>query len=243
MPTTVSPRTPDTLLRRLDSGPGADLTQRVPFWKGVPLGVQGEACEGLVLIVRGKVMLSRRNPEGESHALYLLGPGDVFGEGSLRPTRRWMVTAKPLTDGLARLIPRAALPLLSHHDPELMQHLLGLLSARLERVHRRMDVMTASSARDRVMGLLTLIADYQGEPQGDEVWLPLGLSQAEIGEMVGLARETVVRVLAALEADGLVRRANRRGVWLRLSEEVQRRALMVSPAVLHLAAGSALLAG
>ncbi|HEU4753133.1 MAG TPA: Crp/Fnr family transcriptional regulator, partial [Armatimonadota bacterium] len=151
---------------------------------------------------------------GENYTLYLLGPGDLFGESSLQPSRAWKVSARAVTDGSAHVLPASNLPRLAQHYPELMAQIVALLSARLERALERMDLIQTDSARERILGLLSLMAEYHGQVQGNEVWIPLTLTQAELGEMVGLARETVARTMNSLEAEGLVRRANRRGLWL-----------------------------
>jgi DNA-binding IclR family transcriptional regulator len=52
---------------------------------------------------------------------------------------------------------------------------------------------------------------------------PAGLSQAEIGELVGMARSTVSRILNALEDEGLVASRGARGPY-RLGPEIARMA-------------------
>lgn len=207
------------LIRELESEVAAPVAPRQPFRRGHTLGRQGEPSERLYLILQGRVMLRRQSLDGSSYAVYLLGPGDVLGESALGASGRWEVTATAVTDGVARVIHRSNIRRLAQLRPELIEALMGLLSARVERSYRRFDVLMNSAARDRVLALLTLMGDYHGERCGDEVWLPLTLSQAQFGEMVGLARETVARVFAGLEDEGLIRRANRRGLWLRLPDQ------------------------
>jgi len=199
----------------LDARPLSDLAPRVPFWKGTVLGTQGQPCEHLYIIAEGQVLLSRRNPAGDDHALYLLGPGDLFGEGALRPESRWLATARAVTDGAAHLLRASQIPQLAQYYPQLTAHILQLLSGRLERAHRRLDLIGTPSARDRVLGLLRVMANGSGHDEEQGVWLPLQLTQSELAGMVGLARETVARALAELEAEGAIRREGRKGLWLR----------------------------
>jgi CRP/FNR family transcriptional regulator len=200
----------------------SEFAPLLSFRKGTVIGREGEPCTRLYLIARGQVMMSRQGSQGESYALYLLGPGDLFGEGSLRPRKRWLATARAVTDGSAHVLEAAHLPRLAQHYPELTAQIIALLASRLERAHQRMDVVQADSARERLVGLLSIMAEYHGQPQGDEIWLPLALTQAELGTMVGLARETVARVMATLEEEGLIRRANRRGLWIRREADLGR---------------------
>ena len=198
----------------LDSRPLADIAPKIRFWKGGRIGTQGEPAEHIYIIAEGQVLLSRRNPNGEDYALYLLGVGDLFGEGALNRDRRWLVSARAVTDGAAYALPASQLPRFAQFYPQLTAHIVTLLSARLERAHLRLDIITTDSARERLLSLLNVLADYHGEERDGARWLPLRLTQSELGGMVGLARETVARTLADLEADGVIRRQGRRGVWL-----------------------------
>jgi CRP-like cAMP-binding protein len=71
-----------------------------------------------------------------------------------------------------------------------------------------------SDAKTRLIELLRAMAHQYGEAEGDEIWMPLPLTQAELGQMIGLARETVARMLAQLEREGVLRREGRKGLWL-----------------------------
>jgi len=198
----------------LDSRALTDLAPRSRIWKGTRIGTQGEPCENVYIIAEGQVLLSRRNAEGEDYALYLLGPGDLFGEGSLGRQRRWLVSAKALTDGILHVLPAGQLPRFAQFYPQLTAHIVTLLSSRLERAHLRLDIVTTDSARGRLLSILSVLADYHGETRDGARWLPMRLTQAELGSMVGLARETVARTLGELESEGVIRRLGRRGMWL-----------------------------
>jgi CRP/FNR family transcriptional regulator len=149
-----------------------------------------------------------------------VGPGDLLGVHAFGPEGQWTVTARAVTDTVVRQISRPNIRRMLARRPELTEFLLAQMADRLDRAHRRCLVSTNDSARERVLALLSLMSDYHGEAVGDEVWLPLHLSQAQMGEMVGLARETVARTMTLLEDEGLIRKAQRRGFWLRLPEDI-----------------------
>lgn len=199
---------------QLDEALLADVAQRRPFFKGRLIGVQGQRCEEVQIIAEGQVLLCRENDRGDDYSLYLLGPGELFGEGALHPDAHWLVTARAVTDGAAYVLPAAGLSLLFKHYPQLGARVLALYSLRLERSHRRLDVTQQTGAKARILKLLHVMAEYHGESNGARVWMPSAVTQAELGEMVGLARETVARVLAELEEEGAIRRDGRRGLWL-----------------------------
>jgi CRP/FNR family transcriptional regulator len=207
----------------LDTQPLADLAPRVLLWQGMEIGVQGQPCDSLYILAEGQVLLSRTIPEGQEHALYLLGPGDLFGEGALRPEKRWLVTARAVTEGAAHVLRASQFPRFAEYHPQLATQIVTLLCGRLERAHRRLDLVTSRSARTRLLGLLQVLADHHGRDCGEDRWLPLRLTHAELGEMIGLARETVGRALAELVEEGTLRREGQEGFWLRPGSARSRR--------------------
>jgi CRP/FNR family transcriptional regulator, cyclic AMP receptor protein len=192
-----------------------ELAPRRTFSRDTEIGVQGQPCTVLYVIAEGQVLLSRCGAGEEPHALELLGPGDLFGEGALQPERVWLVTARAVTEAQAYALPAAQLTRLSQYYPQLSSHILTLLSGRLKRAHRGADLVTTASARERILRLLCLLAEYHGRPRDGETWLPLTLTQTELGHMIHLTRETVARTLSELEREGVISRHGRKGLWLR----------------------------
>ena len=213
VPDRASP-VPADLLQELASPQLTDLAPLRLVSKGRIIGVQGQECDRLYLIVEGQVLLSRRDAE-EEHALFLLGPGEIFGIGSLLPDCRWLATSRAVTDCLVRALPGTHVDTLARYSPRLAAQLFAVLAARVERANRRLGLVVRPSSRDRLLGLLGILADHLGEPRGEDVWLPIQLTQGQLGEMAGLARETVTRMLTELEEEGTIRREGRRGLWLR----------------------------
>jgi len=208
---------PAQVLADLTSGSLAGLAPLRKFWKGTLVGRQGEPCDQLYVISRGQVLLSLEREEDVSDPLYLLGAGEIFGEGSLRPERRWLVTARAVTDGTAHVLPAAHLPRLCQYYPELTSYIIGLMSARLERAHHRVGLVKGNSGRERLLGLLCVLARHHGCQDGEWSRLSVYLTQAELGEMVGLARETVARIFAGLTKEEVLRRSGRHTLWLHAS--------------------------
>jgi CRP-like cAMP-binding protein len=145
----------------------------------------------------------------------LLGPGDLFGEAAISHGSAAHSQAVAVTDGEMLAFPAAVVPMLAQRFPHFASCLLGLMSARLAAADRRLRVAAIDSAPQRLLALLHTLAEHLGEPCGEEIWLPLQLTQTELADLACLVRETVVRALAHLEAEGEIRRDGRRGLWLR----------------------------
>lgn len=199
----------------LDVSTLSDVAVRTRLHKGMYIGRSGEPDSALYILQRGQVLLQTRSDDGTMRALDLLGAGDLLGEGALLSGQRWQSTAIAATDGDAYVISGTAVRGLARHYPQLMNWLLEALGSRLARAERRAGIASSEHASARVLGLLEYLAERHGQPAGREVWLPLTLTQTEIGEIVGLARETVARVYAQLEGEHLIHRKGRHGLWLR----------------------------
>lgn len=191
----------------------AEMATEQRFYRKSLFGTQNRRCDRLYLITRGHVLFHRVGRDGEKRVLDLLGPGDLFGEDALRADARWQVTAAAVTDGAVQVIPAGQVPGLAQYYPGVAAALFQLLAERLERAHRRSDILLAASARERALGLLAELADQYGEAQGDRIWLALPLTQSQFAELIRVRRETVVRTLADLEAEGLIFR-RRSGMWV-----------------------------
>lgn len=189
----------------------ADLTVRTGFSDGELMGREGQPCDRLFVVREGLVALYRDGAEG-SRMLALLRPGDVLGEEALSGSR-WRTTARALTDVEAFALPASLLPRLTQLYPAVNRLVLQALARRLDMTQRLLSITGPLPAREQVLELLRLITDGSPSRPVGYVAIP-PLTQHQIGELLGLARETVARSMAELERAGAIRRSGRM-TWLR----------------------------
>jgi CRP/FNR family cyclic AMP-dependent transcriptional regulator len=204
---------PTTLLG-LDRATLEEVTRRVRLKRGHAFGGRGKPCTELYVITSGQVLTRHELPSGRQ-ALNVLGPGELFGEQALLSAGVWQGSALALADGEALALSVANIPRLALYYPAAVTGLLALVAERVARAEALGGIRAADHAPERMLQFLEEMAGKFGEPFGEETWLPLRLTQSEFAEILGMARETVVRVQSRLEADGLMRRDGRRGFWLR----------------------------
>jgi CRP/FNR family transcriptional regulator len=204
----------DNLLNLLDQERQLAQVIACSNWsEGEEIAREGEACLHFMVIREGQVVLSRRPAAGRERTLALLGPGDIFGEDALRPERTWKQSGRALTHVCAYRFSAKALPKLAEYYPAVNTAIIGALLERLEMAHRRLELMEHQGAMDRVTALLQFLAGKPDPETGSYVALPR-LTQVQMGEMLGIARETVARAMAELERQGTIRRTGRH-IWLR----------------------------
>ncbi|MER7559704.1 Crp/Fnr family transcriptional regulator [Nocardioides sp. NPDC126508] len=200
------------------------MMDRTVLKRGEVLFHEGDAADRLYAVVDGKVKLSRVSAGGQDSLLAILGPGQVFGELSLFDPGQRSSTVTAVTD-------QVELASLSHDDllvwldgrPSVTRGLLALLSGRLRRANDVIGDLVFADAPRRVAKALLDLAERFGEETEEGVHVRHDLTQEELAQLVGAARETVNKALADFAAKGWVRLESR-AVVITDMERIVRRA-------------------
>ena len=192
--------------------------------RGEVLFREGDAADRLYAVVDGKVKLSRASADGQDSLLAILGSGQVFGELSLFDPGQRSSTVTAVTD-------EVQLASLSHDDlltlldgrMSVTRGLLALLSGRLRRANDVIGDLVFADVPRRVAKALLDLADRFGEATDEGMHVRHDLTQEELAQLVGAARETVNKALADFVARGWVRLESR-AVIITDMERIVRRA-------------------
>lgn len=178
-----------------------DLAERVVV-RSVPAGTrlvcEGRAAADLHVVLTGQVAL-QRGPRG--HLLRVRGPGEVFGEVELFDPRPWGYSAVAMSGVDVALARRADLLAWIGRHPTASQLVLQHLAQRLSRDDRVPDGTLRLDVPARLARALLVLADRYAD--GDEVHH--GLSQQQLGDLVGASREAVNKTLAGFAEAGWLR--------------------------------------
>jgi CRP/FNR family transcriptional regulator, cyclic AMP receptor protein len=164
--------------------------------KGDVLLRSGEAVGGWYAVLSGLVKLQSQSTQGRLSVFLGVPPGEWFGEGSAMKAepRRYDVIA--LRDTELLCLPRAQFNQLRGSSLEFNQALLLQMNMRLGQAMSVIEAGRIRSPEQRVALYLSRLF-WHGMRK-------LDLSQEELGNLAGLSRQTVNRVLNALEQQGLV---------------------------------------
>lgn len=177
-----------------------------PFRKGKVIRADGAVPDSLYLLLEGWVAASVTLPNGGRQILKLHLPGDMLGSPSIGLAAA-AETLAALTPVVVSRVPLARLTRIFDEAPRIAA--LLLLGASHERV-ALMDMITMIGRAPAVARMAAMFLDIQerlGAVQGalpDEFELPL--TQAQLGDLLGLTSVHVNRTLRALESEGLVAR-------------------------------------
>ena len=168
---------------------------------------KGDPCEGLCIVLSGRVRTVTTSVDGREQVLRVFGPGRTFADAPVFDNEPLPADAISMTASTVALLPRADLFDLLRRHPDVGLDVIRLFASRL-RAYKAMvvdlalrDVVgrVASLLRDRARGQATLVEDSAS------VTLPY--TQSEIATMVGSVREVVQRALKTLEHAGVIQMA------------------------------------
>jgi CRP-like cAMP-binding protein len=209
----------------LDPDQSKDLERvgvRRRFRRGQALFHQRGSPDRVVILLRGRVKVTRVTDEGKEIVLAIRGPGDLLGELSA-------IDGEPRSATVEAVEPVEALAISSRDfrsfligHPEVSLLLLQMISHRLRDADRVRVEYGAHDTVGRVSARLVELAERYGEPVGGGVRIGLSLSQEELAGWTGASREAVARALRTLRDVGWVATERRRITVLDL-EALRRR--------------------
>lgn len=185
------------------------LTRMLEVKRGQRIYMEGDPSDQLFLLKVGIVKISTAPEDRPETILAFLYPGDIFGELAMVEDTPRDHVATAHEDVVLCALSRDMLLKMVQETPALGYHITKVMGLRLKRFRTRIEELLYKSAHARIAHtLLDLASDY-GIPDNQGILVPLRLNQADLGNLVGLARETVNTVLQDFRQRGLVETGRR----------------------------------
>lgn len=163
----------------------------------------GDAGSALYLVIYGWIKLSRPGEGGRDIVLELAGPGSLFGELAVLCASPRAADAVALSAcRLLAIDARALIAALRAH-PEALLGVVRLLGERLARTTAQM-ADSLVPAEPRLARALLRLAALDPKSSRTGLLIDLGLSQGDLGELTGMARESINKLLSAWRDQGFV---------------------------------------
>jgi CRP/FNR family transcriptional regulator, dissimilatory nitrate respiration regulator len=193
-------------LSQLDAIGAATTEQRVAV--GAALFRRGDPCDGMYLIVLGRVKLALLAPAGAEKVVEILGPGQSFGEAVLFTGEPHKLYAEAIADSLLLHIRKKAVLDAVERNPEFARRMLGELSQRLCQRVADIEAYTLKSATERVTAYLLAALDDRASP-GQSANVQLAASKSVLASRLNITREHFSRILHELSQAGLIQVSGR----------------------------------
>lgn len=162
--------------------------------KGEILFRQGDSGEYLYHIVSGLFKVTRLHENGNIVLFNILYPGETVPHHSLISPKETHGTATALIQSEVEVIPAEVWYRQLREDPQKPLEVARLLQEKLRFMQTRLDHLTVGTPQER----LTLLMKWLDE-HSEGRHLTEYLTQEEIGQLIGVRRETVNRLLRSSE--------------------------------------------
>lgn len=188
-----------------------NMTRMLEVKRGQRIYIEGDPSDQLFLLKVGVVKISTSASDQQETILAFLYPGDIFGELAMIDDSPRDHIATAHEDVVLCALSRDLFLRMVRETPALGYQITKVMGLRLKRFRTRIEELLYKSAHARIAHtLLDLASDY-GIHDNQGILVPLRLNQADLGNLVGLARETVNTVLQDFRHRGLVE-AGRRNI-------------------------------
>jgi CRP/FNR family transcriptional regulator, anaerobic regulatory protein len=178
------------------------VSRRKTLQKGDYLYRKGDPFRGIIAVKSGSAKLVSLDRSGNEYLTGYLLPGELLGFDALSSDRHTS-SAVALETLSYCVLPAEQLDALCVDIPNLLRQLFrhagDTLTAETNQI-----ILGKRPAEERVAGFLLNLSERLGRRGFSRTDFRLSLTRQEIGNYLGLALETVSRILAALEDAGLI---------------------------------------
>jgi len=173
--------------------------QKMKFTLAYPAGatlfVEGQACRGIYILCKGRVKLSTTSSDGQTLIFKIAQPGEVLGLNTTISGILHEATAETGQPCQLNFVKRDDfLTFLTEHTEASMQAAIHL-SHECQQAYQHLRSFVMRSAPQRIARLM-LDWSHEEAGRGTATGIKVALTHEEIGQIIGMSRETVTRTLA-----------------------------------------------
>ena len=179
--------------------PEMEAFQKIKFTVAYPAGaalfVEGQVCRGVYILCKGRVKLSATSSVGQTLIFKIARPGEVLGLNATLSGGVHETTAETGQPCQLNFVKRDDFVKFLTEYGDACMHAAIHLSRECQQAYQHLRSFVMSSAPERIARLML---DWS---QGDSGMatahgIKVALTHDEIGQIIGMSRETVTRTLA-----------------------------------------------
>jgi CRP-like cAMP-binding protein len=171
---------------------------------------QGDRCEGLFIVLSGRVRTSIMSMDGREQVLKVFGPGRTLADIPVFDDEPVPADSVAVTDSTVAILSQTDLLDLLRRHPDVGLDVIRLFASRLRAYKLVVEDLSLRDVVGRVARMLRDRAHGQATLVEDSASMSLRYTQNEIAAMIGSVREVVQRALKTLEHVGVIQMARGR---------------------------------
>jgi len=174
------------------------------FKKGAAIFYQGDPSAAFYVVASGSAKVFVSSSHGEEMVLTTVRPPETLGEVAIFDAGPHSASAEALESTTLFAFARDRILDLAERDQRVMEALLRAAGTLLRRLTLQAADLVFLDLEGRVAKVLADGAELRGHEKDGAIVLDLGLTQSELGAMVGGSRQSVNQILGALAARGFL---------------------------------------
>ena len=180
------------------------------YKKGEVIFREGAYPSGLYYMVSGRVKKYKVDFDGGEQIIYIANAGELLGYHSLLSGENYLDSAAVLEQSIVAFIPRDDFMDVLEQSPILGRRLLKTLSHEFCVLANSLTVCARRPVRERLaLQLIVVREKYKGSGlSGTPV--EINMSRDDLANLVGTARENVVRILSEFKQEGILETRGRK---------------------------------
>jgi CRP/FNR family transcriptional regulator len=182
----------------------ASRTVRKLFSAGELIFSEGEPCNGLHIIARGKVRIFKTSVSGREQVLAVNNPGESVAELPVFDGGPFPASAIAIEDTEMAFISRRDFQAYCMEHPEVSLKVLSVVGQRLRGLVGIIEELSFTTIRQRLISVLVKLAQGEGRKTERGIEFLLPSTHQELASQLGTVRELISRNLMRLQAEGLL---------------------------------------
>ena len=181
----------------------AHQTQQV-YKKGEIIFREGAFPPGIFIIKSGKVKKYKLDSDGHEQIVYVANKGELIGFHAVLAEGRYPDSSAALEESVITFIPREDFLKTLEQSPVLTRHLLKTLSHEFGVLVNSLALHAHRPVRERLALQLIVLREKYKENFKPGMSVAINMSREDLANLVGTARENVLRVLAEFKQKGIL---------------------------------------
>ena len=178
--------------------------------KGHTIFSEGTRPNGIFYLKKGKIKKYKTNRDGKQHIIYICSSGELLGYPALLSDEPYSDSAATLEDSIIGFIPKDDFLTILEESNVLSKKLLTNLSHEFGVLVNGIASFSYKTVRERLaLSLLVMKDKYKSDTETD-LPVEINLTREDLANFVGIAVETLVRLLHEFKEEKMIETQGRK---------------------------------
>ncbi|NKI31263.1 Crp/Fnr family transcriptional regulator [Croceivirga thetidis] len=175
--------------------------------KGEPLFEEGDKLNGVYCVRNGVSKMSKLSPNGKDQIVKLATKGEVMGQRSVIAEEHANLSAVAVSDMEVCFIPKESITNTLHKNPNFTLEVLRHMAHDLREADDVIVNMSQKTVKQRIAEAFLYLQNFGVDEDG---YFVLTLSREDIGNVVGTATESAIRIISEFKKKGLIKASGKK---------------------------------